>query len=86
MLAPIAARFLPVTVGNPRSCSATELGKLLREQHPAVPCEEHESLLPALRRAETEAERILICGSLFLVGEALFALELTDGPPETSSQ
>jgi dihydrofolate synthase/folylpolyglutamate synthase len=85
-LAPIAARFIPVTVGNPRSCTARELGALIRRQNPEVACEEKESLPAALHSAEQYAERILICGSLFLVGEALFALGLTEAEPESSLQ
>lgn len=85
-LAPIAARFLAVTVGNSRSCSAAELAAILRQQSPALTCEEHSDLRSALRSAEQNAERVLICGSLFLVGEALFALGLAEAEPELSSQ
>lgn len=86
ILASIAARFLAVTVGNPRSCSAAELAALLRKQNPEVPCEEHGNLSSALESAQQYPDRILICGSLFLVGEALFALGLTEARPESSSQ
>lgn len=85
-LVPIAARFLAVTVGNPRSCSAAELAAILRQQSAAIPREEHLDLRSALSSAEQHAERVLICGSLFLVGEALFALGVTEAEPETSSQ
>lgn len=85
-LAPIAARFLAATVGNPRSCSAAELAAILRRQSPNVPREEHPDLRSALRSGEQHPERVLICGSLFLVGEALFALGLAEAKPELSSQ
>lgn len=85
-LGSVAARFLPVTVGNPRSCSAAELGALLRSQNPGVISEEYDGLRSALQAAEKYPERILICGSLFLVGEALFALGLAEAPPESSLQ
>lgn len=85
-LAPIAARFLAVTVGNPRSCTAAKLGALLRRQNPKIACEEHDDLRAALHSAGQYPERVLICGSLFLVGEALFALGLAEARPESSSQ
>jgi dihydrofolate synthase/folylpolyglutamate synthase len=85
-LAPIAKRFLAVKVGNPRSCSAAELGTIVRKRVPNVACEEHGNLRAALESAERHPERVLICGSLFLVGEALFALGLAEAQPELSSQ
>jgi len=85
-LAPIAERFLPVTVGNPRSCTASELAAVIHEHAPAVTCEPHENLRLALAKAGRYPERVLACGSLFLVGEALFALGLAEAPPELTSQ
>lgn len=85
-LAPIARKFFPVTVGNPRSCAADELAAIIRQRAPAAECEACENLQSALRRVKGEPGRILLCGSLFLVGEALFALGLAKAPPESSSQ
>jgi dihydrofolate synthase/folylpolyglutamate synthase len=85
-LAPIARKFLAVAVGNPRSCTARELAATIRQQAPAAKCEACENLQYALHRAKDESGRILLCGSLFLVGEALFALGLAEAPPESSSQ
>ena len=85
-LAPIAARVFAVRVNNPRSCSAEELGVTVRVVAPNVECAEFPQLVPALAAAEKHAERVLIAGSLFLVGEALVALGLTDAKPEVSAQ
>jgi dihydrofolate synthase/folylpolyglutamate synthase len=85
-LAPIAHRVLAVTVGNPRSCTATELAEVVRTQLPGTPCEEFPSLGVALKQLVPGSGRVLICGSLFLVGEALHALGLAEAPPESSLQ
>jgi dihydrofolate synthase / folylpolyglutamate synthase len=85
-LASIAGRFLAVTVGNPRSCSAEELKAILQKIAPHIACEGHVVLRAALQSAEQYSERVLICGSLFLIGEALFALGVTEALPESSSQ
>jgi folylpolyglutamate synthase/dihydropteroate synthase len=85
-LAPIAHKFIPVAVGNPRSCTTAELSAILRQRAPTVACEEAANLKAALLRVRREPGRVLICGSLFLVGEALSALGLAADPPELSSQ
>jgi dihydrofolate synthase/folylpolyglutamate synthase len=85
-LTPIAARVLAVHVDNLRSCSAEELGAAMRAAAPDVECIEFPSLAPALAASEKYPERVLIAGSLFLVGEALVALGLTDARPESSIQ
>ena len=85
-LAPIAARIFAVRVDNPRSCSAEELAGTMRAVAPHKECAEFPGLAPALAATEKSAERVLIAGSLFLVGEALVALRLTDAKPEMSAQ
>ena len=85
-LASIAHKFIPVAVGNPRSCTTAELSAILRQQAPTVTCEEAVNLNAALLRVQREPSRVLICGSLFLVGEALSALGLAADPHELSSQ
>jgi dihydrofolate synthase/folylpolyglutamate synthase len=85
-LAPIAARVYAVRVDNPRSCSAEELAGTVRSFAPGVECGEFPSLAPALVAAKKYPERILIAGSLFLVGEALVELALAEAKPERSVQ
>lgn len=71
-LAPIAAEIRCVRVNNPRSLSAAELTKLAQGTT-------YDSLAAALENLP--AERVLITGSLFLIGEALtyFRLAEPDG-------
>jgi dihydrofolate synthase/folylpolyglutamate synthase len=85
-LAQSARKFFAVAVGNPRSCTFAELTGILEKQAPSVEREGFENLGAALSRVERESGHVLICGSLFLVGEALSALGLAEGAPETSSQ
>ena len=81
-LRPIAARVLAVPVENARACSAAELCAL----DPDSPCEPHANVAAALAAASRHRERILIAGSLFLVGEALSLLDPALPPPEHSAQ
>ena len=85
-LAPIAARVFAVRVDNPRSCSAEELGAVMRTVAPNVECAGFQKLPAALAAAERQPERVLIAGSLFLVGEAFVALGLADPQRESSVQ
>ena len=85
-LAPIAARVFAVHVDNARSCSAEELAETVRAVAPDVECAAFPQLSPALTAAERHPERVLIAGSLFLVGEAFVALRLADATPEVSAQ
>jgi len=78
VLAPFALRAFAVRTNNPRSLSAEETAeKLVAAGIPAEPCG---SLAEALARTQSSAT--LICGSLFLAGEALVALGRPpwDGP------
>ncbi len=71
LLKPFVRRALAVKTNNPRSLEAKELAVLMREAGlPAVSAAT--SLEAALE--VTEGEQTLICGSLFLAGEALVAL------------
>ena len=85
-LAPIAARVFTVTVQNPRSMIATELAAVMRRAAPELEVREFGTLSAALAAAASHAELGLIAGSLFLVGEALVALGLTDVALERSAQ
>ena len=70
-LLPIAARIIAVSVQNPRSSSAGEICKIARSLTPDFPCLPAASLSGALASANTYPEKILVAGSLFLVGETL---------------
>jgi dihydrofolate synthase/folylpolyglutamate synthase len=85
-LRPIAARVLAVPVENSRACRAEELCSTLRAVDPGCRCEPHENLASALTSASRHPERILITGSLFLVGEALASLDPASPQPEHSAQ
>src|SRR5262249_28273010 len=67
-LAPVASRIFTVAARNPRSHSAESLRALVSE---VAPTEAFGGLREALDRARGFSEPILICGSLFLAGEAL---------------
>ena len=72
ILSPLVRRGLAVQTNNPRSLKAAETAAKMRAAGmDAAPC-------PSLRAALAEAERLpgtsLICGSLFLAGEALVEL------------
>jgi dihydrofolate synthase/folylpolyglutamate synthase len=81
-LAPLMTRALTVTARNPRAHSAESLRALVADHAPA---EAIDSLRAALERAREFPEPILVCGSLYLVGEAL-ALLGGENPPEESWQ
>jgi len=83
-LRPIAARLLAVPVGNARACTPAELCALARQSLPDLPCEPCASLATALTAAQAPPERILIAGSLFLIGEAL--AHFASATPEHSEQ
>lgn len=70
-LAPIASHFIVTPVQNPRTISATEL---CAEAASYAPCSIAENLRHAVELARAKHKRILITGSLFLVGEALTLL------------
>jgi dihydrofolate synthase/folylpolyglutamate synthase len=73
-LLPLAARVLVVPVNSPRALAPAELVPLARELAPQLPCAAARDLASALRVAHSEPERVLLTGSLFLVGEALAQL------------
>ena len=85
-LLPIAARVICVPVRSPRALPPAELAALIRAQSPSVSVSVAETLGGAIAVARAETERILIAGSLFLAGEALVRLGLSDGAHEWSAQ
>jgi dihydrofolate synthase/folylpolyglutamate synthase len=74
-LAPLAKRFVAVRVRNTRSAPAAEIVEAILDLAPCCESFVAESLDDALDLAEDHPERILITGSLFLVGEALALLQ-----------
>jgi dihydrofolate synthase/folylpolyglutamate synthase len=74
-LAPLAKRFIAVRVRNTRSASAEDVLAAILELGPCCESFAAENLDDALDIAEGCTERILITGSLFLVGEALALLQ-----------
>jgi dihydrofolate synthase / folylpolyglutamate synthase len=85
-LSPIAQRWVAVPVKNDRSTSALELASLLGELNPEVECSVAPDLASALQLFKNDPHRVLITGSLFLVGEALAAFGQSDLPIQRSSQ
>ncbi len=85
-LLPIATRVFTVAVQNARAASAGELGKLIRELNVAIDCREFPTLADALGATGEYAERTLVAGSLFLVGEAMVALGLAESDEAASVQ
>ena len=85
-LLPIAARVVCIPVRSPRALAPAALAQILRERSPDIGVTVAESLAAALADAARENPRILICGSLFLVGEALVHFGLAEGLQEWSAQ
>ncbi len=83
-LAPLAARWHLTRFLSPRALPAEELQARLREEAPAAKSHCHATVAEALRAARQHDDPILICGSLFLVGEARALLK--GGAFEPSSQ
>jgi dihydrofolate synthase/folylpolyglutamate synthase len=74
-LQPIAARVFAVPVQSLRTRNAEEVACMFREVDAALPCNAATGLVTAIECALRERERVLITGSLFLVGEAIAHLE-----------
>lgn len=83
---PIAARVICVRVQNPRAMNEDELAGIVRTFVPADRVHARPSLGEGIALAEAGTERMLIAGSLFLVGEALSLLGLAEGAHELSTQ
>ncbi len=85
-LLPLAARVIAVPVRSPRSAAVDEVRTAVRGLAPELPCAAARDVASALAAAEASPERVLLCGSLFLVGEALAQLEAQGGLPEATAQ
>jgi dihydrofolate synthase/folylpolyglutamate synthase len=85
-LAPIAGRIICVPVRSPRALPPADLVRVVREKAPSIPVTEAASIGAAVEDAKLGSGRILIAGSLFLVGQALVHLGLAEGLQEWSAQ
>ena len=87
-LASLAAVFVVAPVHSVRSCPAEALAQMVREAAHGTPCRVASSVEEGLALAQTEARksnrRVLITGSLFLIGETLALLN--GGKAEKSAQ
>ncbi|MCX6966928.1 MAG: bifunctional folylpolyglutamate synthase/dihydrofolate synthase [Verrucomicrobia bacterium] len=87
-LAPLGAAFVVAPVHSVRSCTAEELANVVREVAPGVPCHVASSVKEGFAYAQAQAReagcRVLVTGSLFLIGETLALLE--GATPEPSAQ
>lgn len=79
--APLAKRFATVRVSSTRTLEAAVLGELLQRENPSAQVTSHESVAEALAAVNGEA-RVVVAGSLYLIGEALELLGLSTVPGE----
>ncbi|MEQ2007696.1 MAG: folylpolyglutamate synthase/dihydrofolate synthase family protein [Limisphaerales bacterium] len=80
-LAPLAERIAAVRVASNRSMEPAVLAELCRHANPAALVTAHESARDAIAALKDEP-RVLIAGSLYLVGEAMERLGLDAGAGE----
>ncbi len=77
--APLAAEFVAVGVKSVRACAAADLAAKVRAAAPQTPCAVAESAAEGLAlaqiRSRESGSRVLIAGSLFLIGEILALLQ-----------
>ena len=84
-LAEIAAEIWCLPVRSPRALAPEELMRIVKEVAPGIPCRASDSAEVALAEAAEGGNRVLVAGSLFLVGEVLSVLG--HGPmPQISAQ
>ena len=84
-LAPLGATYIAAPVHSIRSCTAGELAQWVQEAAPGVACRiagsVEEGLACAQAQARAEGRRVLVTGSLFLIGETLALLEGAKAEP-----
>jgi dihydrofolate synthase/folylpolyglutamate synthase len=85
-LAPIASRVVAVPVRSERTLAAEALGAVVQKAMPGVPWEIAAGLEPALAAAGSAGRKILVTGSLFLVGEVLAHFDPAAQKPAFTSQ
>lgn len=75
ILAPIVTKAYAVKTNNARSMSVEDLAEKMREVGiPAKACASLEEAISSVRHVPSPFPQTLICGSLFLAGEALYRL------------
>jgi dihydrofolate synthase/folylpolyglutamate synthase len=82
----IALAFIVTQVRSQRSSAPEELQAIIRELDATIPCSIATDLPHAIEIARPDANRVLITGSLFLVGEALAFFDEPGSKPEISEQ
>jgi len=80
ILAPLADRIACTYVNSERSNEPNRLAELCRQANPRAQVEVFQDVIAAYHAACIHAEIVVITGSLFLVGEAMNRLGLTDRP------
>ena len=81
----IASRIICVPTRSPRAVEPRELAATVTSVS-ALPCTTADTLAAGLEQAESHGDRILVTGSLSLVGEALAHFGLMPGAYESSAQ
>lgn len=81
----LAARIISVPIHNARALSAAALTDVVRDLAD-VPCMIADGIQSAITGAAKHPERVLVTGSLFLIGEALAHLGMGGGDHERSAQ
>ncbi len=85
LLLPIASRVIAVPVRSQRACSPERIRKIIVTTS-EIPCTISGSVGEALAETTPDSGRILVTGSLFLVGEALSILTGGTRPPHETNQ
>jgi folylpolyglutamate synthase/dihydropteroate synthase len=67
-LAPAVSRFIATTAPTPRALDAQELGRRIRDALPDAVVECHDDPSAAVQDALAVARRVVVAGSIFLVG------------------
>ena len=84
-LAPLGATYFAAPVHSVRSCTAEELAQFVKNAAPGAPCRVAASVEEGLACAQAQARqtgrRVLVTGSLFLIGETLALLEGAKAEP-----
>jgi dihydrofolate synthase/folylpolyglutamate synthase len=81
ILAPLTSHIFLVPVPSERSAAPRELAEICGRANPAAKVQEYVSLRAALPDAEKHA-LVVIAGSLYLIGEAIELLGLSQGKTE----
>ncbi|HUH02779.1 MAG TPA: hypothetical protein VML75_12360, partial [Kofleriaceae bacterium] len=83
-LAPVACTVIATRAGSERAAVAAEVAAAMRHAAPALQVDEAADVTAALAQARARAtaeQPVVVCGSLFLVGEARVALGLATADP-----